>query len=312
MFDFNDFLKLPPKKLVREEVFKREPNSPIIIEWWKDHPVYQLHKHIDFKEFAIVRQGFCIHYHRGMFDLLTLGDAAFIGNSTPHGYVFTHRMLLFNIVFNEEYLSNNLVHIKGLLSELKLLSKNESHLTISPQTLKQVLSISYTLDRECFQFDGFTFMSMLSSFIQISLMMLKDNNKRYYSYHNIADYSSTEIKLDALLNTIKLIRKNIKLPIKNIIELLNAQNCNDKTMQRYFKNYLYISIHQFILLQKLVLTMNYIVKYPNMSLTSIIEEAGYSNYKNFSRNVKGFFNLSPKEFYKNILEIDKLGKQLDT
>ncbi|MDP8161645.1 helix-turn-helix transcriptional regulator [Pasteurella skyensis] len=311
MFDFNDFLKLPPKKLMREEVFKNYPNSPIVIEWWKKHPVYELHKHIDFKEFAIVRHGFCIHHHRGLFDLLTLGDVAFIGNSTPHGYVCTHEMSLFNIVFHEEYLIDNLFQIKGLLNELRQLSQNDAHLTISSQTLRQVLSTSYILEQESFKYDDLTFMSMLSSFIRIALMMLEDNNSEYYLHNNIANYSRTEIKLDTLLKAIKLIRKNIKQPIKNIVELLNAQNYNNKTMQRYFKKHLCISIHQFILLQKLVLTMNYIIKYPDMSLTSIMEEVGYSNYKNFSRNIHFFFNISPKEFYRNVLEVDKLGKKLD-
>ncbi|MBS9783397.1 MAG: helix-turn-helix domain-containing protein [Pasteurella sp.] len=304
MFNFDNFLQLTPIMLGREKVFTASPSSPIIIEWWKPHPVYRLHHHVGFEEFAIVRHGFCIHYHRNQFELLTLGDAAFIGKTNPHGYVFTNKMALFNIVFSSQYFVNDFPQLQELLKELKELSLNNIHLKISPRTLKQILLIVYTLENECSQFDNLSSVSMLSSFLQVTLMMLRDNNPTYNSPSKLPP--NHDPHLEELIHIIDMIRNNIHKPIKNITDIIDDSHLNTKTMQRYFQKNLHISLYQFITLQKLVITMNTILKNPKESLVTITEEMGYSNYRSFARNIDNFFQLSPKRFQEKVLAISNL------
>ncbi len=305
MFDFNDFIKLSPKDLCRKEVFISSPLSPIIIEWWNPHPVYRLHKHTGFEEFAVMRHGVCVHYHRRQFQLLAPGDATFIGTQNPHGYVCPHEVGLFNVVFNSDSFYHKFPEVKKLLDELKALSLDNPYLKISPQNLKQTLSIVHRIEYERSQeFDDITSSSMFSLFLQIAVMLLRDNSPKYQLQKNIKIHK--DYKLETLITAISYIRKDVSEKIKDITYGLNQQKLNTKTVQRYFQKYTRISIYEFILLQKLVLTMNVILCEPSRSLSDIIEGANYANYRSFARHVEHFFHVSPKIFHQQILTIGNL------
>ncbi len=304
MFNFADFTKLKPKVLYQKEVFLSSPLSPVIIEWWNPHPVYCLHKHMDFKEFAIMRHGVSLHYHRGKFQLLAPGDATFIGTQNPHAYVCTHEVGLFNVVFNAEYFYHNFPEVKNLLNKLKAVSPYDSCLKISPKSLKQTLSIVHRIEYErSSKFDDITSASMFSLFLQITIMLLRDNNPEYMASQNLSNGDKIELRLQTLITTVEHIRKLAYHKIKDITFFLDQNNLNTKTIQRYFQKYMRISLYQFILLQKLTCTMNYIIQNPDAGLDDIIDEMGYTNYRSFARNVNHFFSVSPKNFKRIILAI---------
>ncbi|MFV0606495.1 MAG: AraC family transcriptional regulator [Niabella sp.] len=307
MFNFDDFLKLAPKKLYREEVFSSAPKAPVIIEWWNPHPVYRMHKHAGFEEFAIIRQGLSVHYHRNSFQLLTPGDAIFVGTEHPHAYVCTHNLGLFNVVFNAEYFYSYFPEVENILSKLKTLSKNKNSLRISSENLLQTLSIVYRIEYEhSLHFDDYTSSSMFSLFLQITIMLLRDNTEGYQVHKkNLKDSIK---QLENLSNVITFTRKHIDLPISEISAELTKAGLNNKTIQRYFLKHLHITLYQYIQLQKLILVMNAILKNPASQLSDILIEAGYTNYRNFSRHIHKFFGISPKEFQKNILNIQQLSQ----
>ncbi len=83
---------------------------------------------------------------------------------------------------------------------------------------------------------------------------------------------------------------------------------NNKTIQRYFLKHMHISLYQYIQLQKLTLAMNFMLKNPTAQLSDILDYGGYMNYRGFSRHIKQFFGISPKEFQKNIFKIKDLSQ----
>lgn len=305
MFNLDDFLQLEPRELYREDVFASAPKAPVIIEWWKPHPVYRMHKHADFEEFAITRQGVSVHYHRDNFQLLTPGDAIYIGTENPHGYVCTHNLGLFNVVFHSQYFYSYSPEVKDILTNLKTLSKNKNSLRITAENLLQTLSIVYRIEYEnSLHFDDYTSSSMFSLFLQIAIMLLRDNTETYQSNEKI--YREQSKQLETLRKVITLTRQHIELPISEISAKLNDSGLNNKTIQRHFLKHMHITLYQYIQLQKLVLAMNYILENPNGQLSDILANAGYTNYRGFSRHIQQFFGTSPKEFQNNILKIRHL------
>ncbi len=255
MFNLNDFLHFSAIELYRKDVFASAPKAPVIIEWWKPHPVYPMHKHIDFEEFAIIRQGIGIHYHRDKFQLLTPGDAIFIGTENPHGYVCTHNLGLFNVVFNAEYFYTCFPEVKNILTNLKALSKTKNSLRISAENLSQTLSIVYRIEYEnSSHFDNYTSSSMFSLFLQIAIMLLRDNEENPPPYKG--EHHSNNRQSKVISQIIMLIRQSIDMPIAEISSKLTELGLNNKTSQRYFLKHLHVSIYQYIQLQKLTFVMN--------------------------------------------------------
>ncbi len=311
MFNFHDFLQIPSRKCYRKDVFASAPKAPVIIEWWQPHPVFPMHKHIDFEEFAIIRQGIGIHYHRDKFQLLTPGDAIFIGRENPHGYVCTHNLGLFNVVFNAEYFYACFPEVKNILTNLKALSKTKNSLRISAENLSQTLSIVYRIEYEnSTHFDDYTSSSMFSLFLQIAIMLLRDNRENDpHLPHNKGFHHNNNKQSESISRIIAFIRQSIDMPISEISASLTALDLNNKTAQRYFFKHLHVTIYQYIQLQKLTFVMNAILKHPEHSLMYILGEAGYTNYRSFSRHMVNFFGNAPKDFQKNIFKIHEFSQK---
>ncbi len=309
MFDLNNFLCLDPKILFRKDVFSSAPKAPIVIEWWNPHPVFRMHKHSDFEELAIPRQGVSIHYHRDQFQLLCLGDALFIGTENPHAYVCTHQLGLFNVVFNAEYFYTYFPEVQNILSNLKRISKNKNILRVSPENLSQTLSMVYRIEYEhSLHFNNYTSSSMFSLFLQIVIMLLRDNTEDYQIYEE--NSKNRNKQLGNLNKTIDFVRKHNDLSISEISSTLTQSELNNKTTQRYFFKHMHITLYQYIQLQKLTLAMNYILENPTAQLSDIINDTQYTSYRNFARHIKQFFGLSPKEFHKIILKIESHNQSL--
>ena len=70
---------------------------------------------------------------------------------------------------------------------------------------------------------------------------------------------------------------------------------NEKYLSRYFRETSGISLKQYILSQKIE-RANFLLSDTNMSVTSIADSLGFSNYHNFARTYKNITSMTPSEY----------------
>jgi len=84
------------------EVIYRNPQVP-----------YPLHTH-DFAELVIIRSGTGIHFTRGASYQVSAGDVFLIEKGFAHGYRNPQGLLLYNILFDEDLLKQNIIDIREM------------------------------------------------------------------------------------------------------------------------------------------------------------------------------------------------------
>ncbi|MFV0431088.1 MAG: AraC family transcriptional regulator [Alphaproteobacteria bacterium] len=262
-------------------------HTPVHITSRTPQEQFPLHNH-DFDELIYVYKGFGVNFFRNQFKLILPGHVFFYQAQHYHAYPLSCDLHLLNMLINKENLSDDYPYFQKLSSQLNLYQKHYFPIPLSYHDFLQLRSLSEKIKSEAIEDDEYSHLMIASIFKELIIIVLRSLEGRR---QNIAASNRSGYGF------FKLLQKDTLTNIYNH-EDFHQILTHHQVHERKFKSYL---------LKMTGLTPNHLIQYNRMlhfanlfledtsyNIEELCYEAGYKDYRSFSRNVSIIFGQSPR------------------
>ena len=116
-----------------------------------------------------------------------------------------------------------------------------------------------------------------------------------------------------LVNSPEYIESHLKDKAKTD-DIANACYCSRSTLEKLFNYVYHISVHDYIVIRKMMLAGKLLSEHPELSILSVAVEYGYNSHEVFARTFKEIWQCTPSEFrnkkyIKNMIDINKISRK---
>lgn len=265
----------------------------------KKNMEFEFHYH-DFNKIIIFISGMVTYLIEGKAYKLKPWDLLFVSGNDVHKPIISPDEPYERIVIwiNTKFLEmHNHDSNSNLLTCFQLSSKQKINLLrLDPESIK---SIKYTLYQLEDAIKGVDFgSSILKNALFLQLMVYLN---RLYLGRDISN-GEKDVEYDARIVSI------LDYINENLSEDLSIDNISSKFyMNKYylmhkFKSQTGYTMHNYIQQKRLILASS-LIKKGNL-ITDVYMECGFGDYSSFVRAFKKHFHLSPKKYYKTIIELE--------
>lgn len=229
------------------------------------------------------------------------GDIVILKPCTLHSFkqYESEKMVSKTIMFNLSMLNNNVTDACSIKYLTPFLDNKVSYPSILKPSDKGYKNIKKCIDKLflCYEEKNEFFELQLKSYLfELFYIFFKE-------CFEIHDYSA-KIK-DDTTNDIKAILEYIKINYMNSIsikDLANVVNFSEHYFMRFFKKYMGMTCVDYINEYRLNIATN-LLETTDMPIMEIAVKVGVNNISYFNRIFKKKFNLTPKEYRKNLKNI---------
>lgn len=212
----------------------------------------------------------------------------------PPNTPFTHDIsepCYFVILAVEEqtFLENCQLNLKG--KELQFLN----NYNVQDETIKGIMEL-FLLEAKANGQNGFTYLKNLLS------LLANHYIQNYSNYSDLENARNTDSKFSQTqVNKIdQHIEQNMGSPI-TVEDLAGLLNCSKFYFLREFKKLVGVTPYQY-LIDKRLEQAKLLLSQPNANIGAIAYDLGFNDQSHFTRTFKGHFDLTPKQYQKQLSE----------
>lgn len=259
---------------------------------------FQSHYH-DFNKIIIFLSGKVTYVIEAKSYKLKPWDILFIGSNEIHRPLISSEEPYERIVIwvNSKFLEMHDSHNSNLLTCFELCSKEKNNLLrLNPQYMKNIKNTIFSLEGTLKDKDFGNYILKNSIFVQLMvylnrLILSKDINKE----EKDVEYDEN---IESIINYINE-NLNGDLSIENISSQFYMSKYH---LMHKFKEQTGYTLHTYIQQKRLIKAISLIKK--GMQITAVSMECGFGDYSSFVRAFKKHYGVSPKKYYKTILDLE--------
>ena len=260
--------------------------------------IFPMHWHDEMEIIKIIKGKYIINLKEYVVEEV---DIVILKSCTLHSFkqYENEKMASKTIMFDLSMLNSNVTDACSIKYFTPFLDNKVSYPTILKPSDKGYKNIKNCIDKLflCYEEKNEFFEIQLKSYLfELFYILFKE-------CFEIHDYS-TKIK-DDTTNDIKAILEYIKINYMNPIsikDLANVVNFSEHYFMRFFKKYMGMTCVDYINEYRLNIATN-LLETTDMSIMEIAVKVGVNNISYFNKIYKKKFNLTPKEYRKNLKNI---------
>lgn len=264
--------------------------------------IFPMHWHDEMEIIKIIKGKYIVNINLKEY-VVEEGDIVILKSCTLHSFkqYENEKMASKTIMFDLSMLNSNVTDACSIKYFTPFLDNKVSYPTILKPSDKGYKNIKNCIDKLflCYEEKNEFFEIQLKSYLfELFYILFKE-------CFEIHDYS-TKIK-DDTTNDIKAILEYIKINYMNPIsikDLANVVNFSEHYFMRFFKKYMGMTCVDYINEYRLNIATN-LLETTDMSIMEIAVKVGVNNISYFNKIFKKKFNLTPKEYRKNLKNIKK-------
>ena len=262
--------------------------------------IFPMHWHDEMEIIKIIKGKYIVNINLKEY-VVEEGDIVILKSCTLHSFkqYENEKMASKTIMFDLSMLNSNVTDACSIKYFTPFLDNKVSYPTILKPSDKGYKNIKNCIDKLflCYEEKNEFFEIKLKSYLfELFYILFKE-------CFEIHDYS-TKIK-DDTTNDIKAILEYIKINYMNPIsikDLANVVNFSEHYFMRFFKKYMGMTCVDYINEYRLNIATN-LLETTDMSIMEIAVKVGVNNISYFNKIFKKKFNLTPKEYRKNLKNI---------
>lgn len=256
----------------------------------------EFHFH-DFNKIIIFMSGKVTYWIEGKAYKLKPWDILLVNSNEIHQPMIDPKQTYERIVIwiNPFFLTKHNSSDCNLLTCFQMASKeNLNLLRLTPDRLSGLKSTLFQLEDSCKNQDFGSQILKNSLFLQFIIYL----NRNYLGYKS--DIENTDIEYDETIGQIlQYISRNLCDDL-SIDKLASVCHLSKYYLMRKFKQQTGYTIHSYILKKRLI-AANTLMK-EGKSVTQSCLECGFGDYSNFIRSFKQLYGVSPKKYYKFLMQ----------
>lgn len=264
--------------------------------------IFPMHWHDEMEIIKIIKGKYIVNINLKEY-VVEEGDIVILKSCTLHSFkqYENEKMASKTIMFDLSMLNSNVTDACSIKYFTPFLDNKVSYPSILKPSDKGYKNIKNCIDKLflCYEEKNEFFEIQLKSYLfELFYILFKE-------CFEIHDYS-TKIK-DDTTNDIKAILEYIKINYMNPIsikDLANVVNFSEHYFMRFFKKYMGMTCVDYINEYRLNIATN-LLETTDMSIMEIAVKVGVNNISYFNKIFKKKFNLTPKEYRKNLKNIKK-------
>lgn len=262
--------------------------------------IFPMHWHDEMEIIKIIKGKYIVNINLKEY-VVEEGDIVILKSCTLHSFkqYENEKMASKTIMFDLSMLNSNVTDACSIKYFTPFLDNKVSYPSILKPSDKGYKNIKNCIDKLflCYEEKNEFFEIQLKSYLfELFYILFKE-------CFEIHDYS-TKIK-DDTTNDIKAILEYIKINYMNPIsikDLANVVNFSEHYFMRFFKKYMGMTCVDYINEYRLNIATN-LLETTDMSIMEIAVKVGVNNISYFNKIFKKKFNLTPKEYRKNLKNI---------
>lgn len=262
--------------------------------------IFPMHWHDEMEFIKIIKGKYIVNINLKEY-VVEEGDIVILKPCTLHSFkqYENEKMASKTIMFDLSMLNSNVTDACSIKYFTPFLDNKVSYPTILKPSDKGYKNIKNCIDKLflCYEEKNEFFELQLKSYLfELFYILFKE----CFEIHDC----STKIK-DDTTNDIKAILEYIKINYMNPIsikDLANVVNFSEHYFMRFFKKYMGMTCVDYINEYRLNIATN-LLETTNMSIMEIAVKVGVNNISYFNKIFKKKFNLTPKEYRKNLKNI---------
>lgn len=257
---------------------------------------YREHKH-DFVELVYTLSGRMNHIIDGEDHILTRGDMLFINYGQVHSFVPMDSSEYVNIMINPEFFSNTLINSENMyeIFEISMFSEFSSKdikcakpfVTFDGDDMLRIEDIISRMTAE-FNAKESGYKSVISGYMRVLFSLLLRKM-----------CSASGEKQPGMRNTTKELIEYIDNNFNSKITLEElAERCfyNPSYLSRMFKKQSGMTISDYIRKKRMENAARLLKSDPDMSMSSVMEQCGYTDPKLFYSHFREYYSINPKDY----------------
>ncbi|MDY4079872.1 MAG: AraC family transcriptional regulator [Clostridium sp.] len=264
--------------------------------------IFPMHWHDEMEIIKIIKGKYIVNINLKEY-VVEEGDIVILKPCTLHSFkqYENEKMASKTIMFDLSMLNSNVTDACSIKYFTPFLDNKVSYPTILKPCDKGYKNIKECIDKLflCYEEKNEFFELQLKSYLfELFYILFKE----CFEIHDC----STKIK-DDTTNDIKAILEYIKINYMNPIsikDLANVVNFSEHYFMRFFKKYMGMTCIDYINEYRLNIATN-LLETTDMSIMEIAVKVGVNNISYFNKIFKKKFNLTPKEYRKNLKKIKK-------
>lgn len=262
------------------------------------HMEFEFHYH-DFNKIIIFLSGKVSYLIEGKMYELKPWDILFVSSNEVHKPLINSSQVYERIVIwvNSKFLQNHNINQCNLLNCFEVISKRKCNLLRLDTELLRVIKYNMSRLEDAYRSNEFGSHVLrnalfLELIVYLNRLALRNENSQ----------KSSDIKYDESIDVILNYINN------SLAEDLSLEKLSEKFyMSKYylmhkFKRQTGYTIHNYIMQKRLIMA-NALIK-QGRQITEACVQSGFNDYSNFLRAFKKSFGISPKQYYKNITELE--------
>lgn len=262
--------------------------------------IFPMHWHDEMEFIKIIKGKYIVNINLKEY-VVEEGDIVILKPCTLHSFkqYENEKMASKTIMFDLSMLNSNVTDACSIKYFTPFLDNKVSYPTILKPSDKGYKNIKNCIDKLflCYEEKNEFFELQLKSYLfELFYILFKE----CFEIHDC----STKIK-DDTTNDIKAILEYIKINYMNPIsikDLANVVNFSEHYFMRFFKKYMGMTCVDYINEYRLNIATN-LLETTDMSIMEIAVKVGVNNISYFNKIFKKKFNLTPKEYRKNLKNI---------
>lgn len=262
--------------------------------------IFPMHWHDEMEIIKIIKGKYIVNINLKEY-VVEEGDIVILKSCTLHSFkqYENEKMASKTIMFDLSMLNSNVTDACSIKYFTPFLDNKVSYPTILKPSDKGYKNIKNCIDKLflCYEEKNEFFELQLKSYLfELFYILFKE----CFEIHDC----STKIK-DDTTNDIKAILEYIKINYMNLIsikDLANVVNFSEHYFMRFFKKYMGMTCVDYINEYRLNIATN-LLETTDMSIMEIAVKVGVNNISYFNKIFKKKFNLTPKEYRKNLKNI---------
>lgn len=277
--------------------FTKDASFPFFIQYGYHDKDVPMHLHADFSELVIVMNGTAMHQVDNDSYFIKKGDVFVLGDDVKHGYTFTNKLEICNIMFQPRMLLDSDYDVRKLsgfhalfVIEPYLTKKHEfqSRLSLNLQHFEEIHALTDTMLRE---YDSHApgRNTILFSYFMILVTLLS----RFYALPS----HETQTNAINIAQSVSYIENNFTENI-SIDELADISHLSARHFTRLFTASYHITPGNYILSLRMQYACQLLKNTPE-TISEIALMTGYSDSNYFSRQFHKFYGISPREYRNN-------------
>ena len=251
--------------------------------------------HHDFSKIIIPITGNVKYFIEGKIYNLKPWDILLVNNNDIHKPIVDSTQTYERLVIwvKPNFDKDNSMFENSLLECFRISKKSKYNLlrlnSVKVKTLKELIhQIIDNKDKNQFGEDILNYALFIQSMVMINRWFIESKNSKknegvilYKTIEDIIEYINTNIEGD--------------LSVDTIASKFNTTRCS---ISRHFKHKTGNSLHNYIVKRRLVVAKELIGK--GFSMKTVAQKSGFNDYSTFVRAFKKEYNMSPRDFLKNL------------